>query len=202
MPDPAPFAHPSPMTSHDLAESAHLRIRPTMLSDLDFVVSVEHDARNLTFIAPWERIQHEGAIRFPDSRHFIVEGGDAWEQVGFVILQGCRNPNRSVELKRIVLQTPGRGLGRACVRLLKQLAFRDLHAHRFWLDVRSLNVRALRLYAGEGFVEEGRLRESVRLTGVDSPEGWDSLVVMSMLDREYQARVDSGLETPFSGHAA
>ncbi|MFL6698505.1 MAG: GNAT family N-acetyltransferase [Vitreoscilla sp.] len=180
-----------------IAESAHLRIRPTMLSDLDFVVSVEQDARNLPFITPWERTQHEGAIRFPDSRHFIVEAGDEWEHVGFVILQGCRNPTRSVELKRIVLQMQGRGLGRACVRLLKQLAFRDLHAHRFWLDVTSQNSRALRLYAGEGFVEEGRLRETVRL-GADDSEGWDSLVVMSMLDREYQTRVEAGLEISFA----
>jgi RimJ/RimL family protein N-acetyltransferase len=189
------------MSTPALAESAHLRIRPTMLSDLDFVVAVEQDARNTPFITPWERTQHEGAIRFPDSRHFIVEAGDDWQHVGFVILQGCRNPSRSVELKRIALQTQGRGLGRACVRLLKQLAFRDLHAHRFWLDVMSLNARAMGLYASEGFVEEGRLREVVRL-GVDPTSGWDSLVVMSLLDREYRGRVDAGLETPFSGHVA
>jgi RimJ/RimL family protein N-acetyltransferase len=187
------------MLPRDIAESAHLRIRPTMLSDLDFVVSVEQDARNLPFIAPWERTQHEGAIRFPDSRHFIVEAGDDWAPVGYVILQGCRNPNRSVELKRIALKTHGRGLGRACLRVLKQLVFRDLHAHRFWLDVMSLNTRALRLYEGEGFIEEGRLRESVRL-GPDDAAGWDSLVVMSMLDREYRARVGAALEVPFSGH--
>jgi diamine N-acetyltransferase len=189
------------MPNPDIAESAHLRIRPTMLSDLDFVVSVEQDARNRVFITPWDRTQHEGAIRFPDSRHFIVEAGDDWAQVGFVILQGCRNPNRSVELKRIVLQTHGRGLGRACVRILKQLAFRDLHAHRFWLDVKSLNARALRLYASEGFVEEGRLRECLRV-GADETAGWESLVVMSVLEREYLARVEAGLETPLSGASA
>jgi len=160
------------------------RLRPTMLSDLDWVVSVEHDGANRPFITPWERTQHEGAIRFPDSRHFIVEAGPAWQRAGFVILQGCRNPQRSVELKRIVLQPEdqGQGLGRACVRLLEQMAFRDLKAHRFWLDVKSLNTRALALYASEGFVEEGRLRESVRVD-----DGWDSLIVMSMLDREYEA---------------
>jgi len=174
-------------------ERAHLRIRPTMLSDLDFVVSVEQDAHNLPFITPWERTQHEGAIRFPDSRHFIVEAGTDSERVGFVILQGCRNPHRSVELKRIVLQAKGHGLGRACVRRLKRMAFADLAAHRFWLDVKSLNTRALHLYEREGFVEEGCLRESVRL-GPAGADGYDSLVVMSMLDREYQARVALGLE--------
>jgi len=159
-----------------------VRLRPTMLSDLDFVISVEHDEGNRPFITPWDRTQHEGAIRFPDFRHFIVEAGPDYASIGFVILQGCRNPHRSVELKRIVLQRKGEGLGRACVRLLAQMAFRDLGAHRFWLDVKSLNVRAQALYRSEGFVEEGRLRDSVRTT-----DGYDSLIVMSMLESEYEA---------------
>jgi RimJ/RimL family protein N-acetyltransferase len=174
---------------------ARVHLRPTLLSDLDFVISVETDARNLPFITPWERTQHEGAVRFPDFRHFVVEAGPGFEPAGFVILQGCRNPHKSVELKRIVLQPKGQGYGRACVRQLKAMAFRDLKAHRFWLDVKSLNTRALSLYASEGFVEEGRLRESVRVT-TDGADGYDSLVVMSLLDREYQARVALGLEAP------
>jgi RimJ/RimL family protein N-acetyltransferase len=160
-----------------------------MLSDLDFVITVETDAHNLPFITPWERPQHEGAVRFPDFRHFIIEAGADYVATGFVILQGCRNPHKSIELKRVVLQDKGRGLGRACVRLLKLMAFRDLKAHRFWLDVKTLNTRAFALYQREGFVEEGRLRESVR-----AGEGYDSLIVMSMLDREYEARVALGLE--------
>ncbi len=180
------------MTAVDAATGDRVRLRPTMLSDLDWVVSLETDPANLPFITPWERTQHEGALRFPDSRHFVVEAGADYERAGFVILQGCRNPNRSVELKRVVLQRPGQGLGRACLRLLKQMAFRDLKAHRFWFDVKSLNRRAQALYASEGFVEEGRLRESVRAP--HEPGGYDSLVVMSMLDREYDARVDAGLE--------
>jgi diamine N-acetyltransferase len=182
-----------------------LRLRPTMLSDLDFVGSVETDPRNLPFITPWERTQHEGAVRFPDFRHFIVEaaaaaGGDL-ERAGFVILQGCRNPHGSVELKRIVLQPKGLGHGRAAVRLLKRMAFNDLHAHRFWLDVKALNARAQGLYQSEGFVEEGRLREAVRVTVESATDGrrsagFDTLIVMSLLDREYHARVALGLEAP------
>ena len=176
-----------------MAGTAPLRLRPTMLSDLDFVIGVENDQRNLPFITPWDRTQHEGAVRIPDFRHFIVEAGAEDSRDGFVILQGCRNPHRSVELKRVVLQSKGQGLGRECVRLLKRMAFRDLHAHRFWLDVKQLNTRALALYASEGFVEEGRLRESVRISS-DTADGYDSLVVMSLLDREYQARQALGLE--------
>ncbi len=174
-----------------------LRLRPTMLSDLDFVGSVEDDPANRPFITPWERVQHEGAVRFPDFRHFIVEAGPGYPSAGFVILQGCRNPHGSVELKRLVLQarSHGQGHGRACVRLLADMAFRDLGAHRFWLDVKSENVRALALYRGEGFVEEGRLRESVR-----SGHGFDSLIVMSMLASEHEALVEAR-RSPIAGAA-
>lgn len=179
------------MTPAATAAVLQMRLRPTMLSDLDFVLGVERDAGNLPFITPWERTQHEGAVRFPDFRHFIVETGPGTQAAGFVILQGCRNPHGAVELKRIVLQPKGQGVGRACVRLLKRMAFRDLHAHRFWLDVKSRNERAQALYASEGFVVEGTLREAVRIEG-----GYDSLVVMAMLADEFAARREAGLELP------
>jgi diamine N-acetyltransferase len=163
-------------TGSTSAPPARLALRPTMLSDLEFVVAVETDAANLPFITPWDRTQHEGAVRFPDFRHFIVEAGPDFTRAGFVILQG-------------------HGLGRATVRELKRLAFRDLQAHRFWLDVKLLNERAFALYKSEGFVEEGRLRESVRLDSRGA-DGYDSLIVMSLLDREYQARLALGLELP------
>jgi diamine N-acetyltransferase len=164
--------------------SPSIRLRPTMLSDLDFVISVEQDPANRPFITPWDRTQHEGAIRFPDFRHFIVEVGSGYPSAGFVILQGCRNPHKSIELKRMVLlpACQGQGAGRACIRVLAQMVFRDLGAHRFWLDVKGLNTRAQALYRSEGFVEEGRLRESVKTS-----DGYDALVVMSMLAQEHAA---------------
>src|SRR5947208_2533927 len=130
-------------------EPAHaLRLRPTMQSDLQFVLSVEQHPANRPFITPWDRTQHEGAIRFPDFRHFIVEAGPGYPSAGFVILQGCRNPHGSIELKRMVLspEVQGRGFGRLAIRLLVRMAFRDLGAHRFWLDVKSRNVRAQAFY--------------------------------------------------------
>ena len=166
-----------------------LRERETLIDDLDYVITVENDPVNRPSITPWERTQHEAAVRFPDFRHFIVEAGDALEPVGFVILVGCRSPHKSIELKRMVIQSKGQGLGRACLRLLKKIAFEDLRAHRFWLDVKTHNVRAKALYDKEGFVEEGRLRECVR-----TDDGYESLVVMSLLESEYATRCGAGLE--------
>ena len=166
-----------------------VRLRPTMQSDIEFVLSLEQDPENLPFITPWERTQHEAAIRFPDFRHFIVEAGPDLDAAGFVILIGCRSQNQSLELKRMVVRTKGQGTGRATLRVVKKVAFDDLGAHRLWLDVKRRNERAQALYASEGFVVEGVLRESVRIAG-----GFESMVVMSMLQGEFVQRRKDALE--------
>ena len=168
-----------------------VRLRPTMQSDLEYVLSLEHDPVNLPYITPWERTQHEAAIRFPDFRHFIIEGGAALESAGFLILIGCRSRHQSLELKRMVVQHQGAGLGRAALRVAKKVAFDELGAHRLWLDVKTHNLRARALYDGEGFVVEGLLRESVR-----TDRGFESLTVMSMLQSEFSQRRGLALEVP------
>ena len=168
---------------------ARVRLRPTMSSDIEFVLSLERDPANLPFITPWERTQHEAAIRFPDFRHFIIEGGASFQAVGFAILIGCKSPNQSLELKRMVVQNKGAGFGRAALREVKKVAFDDLHAHRLWLDVKTANTRAKALYDSEGFVVEGVLREAVR-----TDAGFASLVVMSMLKPEFARRREQALE--------
>ncbi len=180
----ANFAASSPART-----SARVRLRPTMSSDLGFVVSLESDPVNLPFITPWERTQHEAAIRFPDFRHFIIEGGADLDAVGFLILIGCRSQHQSLELKRMVVNSKGAGYGRAALRVAKKVAFDDLGAHRLWLDLKAGNSRAHVLYDSEGFVEEGRLREAVKVGA-----GFESLVVMSMLRAEFAGRRSLGLE--------
>ena len=166
-----------------------VRLRPTMQSDLEFVLSLEQDPDNLPTITPWERMQHEAAIRFPDFRHFILEGGPGLDAAGFVILIGCKSQHQSLELKRMVVRHKGQGLGRAALRMVKKVAFGDLKAHRLWLDVKQRNTRGKALYDSEGFIVEGTLREAVRVA-----DGFESMIVMSMLAAEYAQRRAQGLE--------
>lgn len=170
-------------------QPARVRLRPTMQSDLDYVLSLERDPENLPYITPWEKIQHEAAIRFPDFRHFIIEAGPELERGGFLILIGCRNQHQAIELKRMVVQNKHQGVGRAALRVVKKIAFDDLGAHRFWLDIKKRNTRAQALYVSEGFVFEGELREAVKVH-----DGYDSLVVMSMLQEEYARRRKTAME--------
>jgi diamine N-acetyltransferase len=168
---------------------ARVRLRPTMQSDLDYVLTLERDPENLPYITPWEKIQHEAAIRFPDFRHFIIETGPALERGGFLILIGCRNQHQSIELKRMVVQTKHQGFGRSALREVKKIAFDDLGAHRFWLDIKKRNTRAQALYVSEGFVFEGELRQAVKVS-----DGYDSLIVMAMLQEEYAGRRQRAVE--------
>lgn len=170
-------------------QAPRVRLRPTMQSDLDFVLSLERDPQNRPYITPWERTQHEAAIRFPDFRHFLIEGGPGLEAAGFLILIGCRSPHHSLELKRMVVQNKGCGMGRAALRVLKKVAFDDLAAHRLWLDVKKGNDRAQTFYRSEGFVLEGTLREAIR-----SGDGYESLQLLSMLAPEFQSRRRESLE--------
>jgi diamine N-acetyltransferase len=179
----------TPSPAETRTDPARVRLRPTMQSDLDFVLSLEQDPENLPFITPWERMQHEAAIRFPDFRHFVIETGAGVDRAGFLILIGCRNQHQCIELKRMVVQKKGRGCGHAAVRHAKRLAFDDLGAHRFWLDIKKRNLRAQELFAKEGFIREGELREAVRVH-----DGFDSLIVMSMLASEYAQRRAAGQE--------
>jgi diamine N-acetyltransferase len=170
---------------------ARVRLRPTMQSDLDYVLTLERDPENLPYITPWEKIQHEAAIRFPDFRHFIIETGPELERGGFLILIGCRNQHQSIELKRMVVQTKHQGFGRSALREVKKIAFDDLGAHRFWLDIKKRNTRAQALYVSEGFVFEGELRQAVKVS-----DGYDSLIVMAMLQEEYAGRRERAMEVP------
>ena len=181
-PTAAPHVRPQPQ----------IRLRPTLQADLDYVLALEHDPQNLPFITPWEQVQHEAAIRFPDFRHYIIESGDSLQPSGFVIFLGCKNRHQSVELKRMVVQHKSSGIGRAALRMAKKTAFDDLGAHRFWLDVKQSNTRAQGFYTSEGFTVEGVLRESVKLES----GFFDSLVLMSMLRHDFDGRRSRGLELP------
>jgi RimJ/RimL family protein N-acetyltransferase len=158
-------------------------LRPTTEGDLDFVVSAERAAENAPYIRHWPLEQHRAALRDPDIAHRIVEVSGPWpEDGGYLILLGLTNPHLGIEFKRLVITCKGAGLGRAAVRAVKRWAFLTHGAHRLWLEVKTLNARAHRLYASEGFREEGTLRDVIR-----AADGWESLIVMSMLAPEYHA---------------
>jgi diamine N-acetyltransferase len=156
-------------------------VRSTLEDDLDFVLGAERSAENRPFVTIWAREQHLAAITSEDLSHLIIEKTSDGSRVGYIILAGLADANHSIEFRRIVVTEKGKGIGKEALHLVIRLAFEELKAHRLWLDVKEHNLRAQHVYESAGFVREGVLRECIKAEG-----GFESLVVMSMLRREYQ----------------
>ena len=154
-----------------------LRLRPAELGDIDFILALEAEDDASQWIRRWSRARHEQALGEPDEATLIVEAGS--QRLGFVLLGGLTSEVHSIELRRIVVRPRGEGLGRRTLRLILDLAFDQLGAHRVSLDLKVENDRARRAYEAVGFVHEGVLREAAPGIGRYEP-----LIVMSMLEHQ------------------
>jgi len=158
----------------------NIRLKPTVENDLDFILQAENHQDNRAFISQWTKQQHLESLSNDDIAHFIIERTTDNYSVGYTIIKGLADQNQSIELKRIVIIDKGKGYGREALRLIKKFAFEELSAHRLQLDVKEHNLRAKNLYQSEGFVVEGCLRECIKTS-----DKWESLILMSMLIKEY-----------------
>jgi len=156
-------------------------LRHTLESDLHFVVDLEHADENSSYIIAWTFSQHKQALSNRDLLHLIIERKSDDKPLGYIILAGLKQPHQSIEFRRIVIADKGKGYGKEALHLIKKMVFMELDAHRFWLDVKDHNSRARHIYESEGFIVEGILRECLKSGGK-----FESLVVFSMLQNEYQ----------------
>lgn len=155
-------------------------LRPSLTSDLPFVLAAERQANDLAYVGRWSEDQHQAAINSADKAHFVIVRLADKVRVGYAILEGLTDANHSILLRRIVVTQTGQGYGRAALRQLKQVVFETYHAHRFWLDVKEFNPRARYLYESEGFVLEGCLRDALK-----TKTGYHSKYIMALLQPEY-----------------
>lgn len=168
-------------------QTGRILARATLESDLDWVLAAEQVPENAFGITPWSRDDHRDAVRSPDGSHWMLEASTDSRTIGYLIFRGLTSPERSIELKRIVVSEKRQGYGREAMQIAKRLAFELFGAHRLWLDVFTDNEGAWQLYESDGFKREGILRECW-LDG----ERYRSLVILSMLEPEYRARLASG----------
>ncbi len=146
------------------------------------IVAIEQNPAYRSYIGTWSADEHHRAMENPDNEYFVAQDGTGAVE-GFAILQGARNEHRNLHLKRIAVRTANRGVGRMLLEHVMSRAFVHHRAHRLWLDVFDTNARARRVYEAYGFREEGVMREAVLRDGE-----YHTLVLMSLLDREYSAR--------------
>ena len=154
-------------------------LRPARIHDLPEILALESSPGASPFVGQWSEERHRATLASADARYFVADA-DSDGLAAYVILRGFAESSGSVELKRIVVGSPGQGMGRRLLNELVRIVFEEHHAHRFFLDVFEDNQRARHLYESVGFRCEGTMREAASRDGV-----WFNLVLMSMLADEY-----------------
>ncbi|TAE21626.1 MAG: N-acetyltransferase [Candidatus Kapaibacterium sp.] len=163
-----------------ILENSQLGITETLASDIERICDIEKQHENNQFITPYSKDRHLQVLNGKDEQHLSVWDKESNELIGFIILAGLENSNLSLEFRRIVIQSKGKGLGRQCLQLVKRYCFENLRFHRLWLDVFEDNSRAIHLYKSEQFVEEGKLRDVIK-----QGDRFRTLIVLSILENEF-----------------
>ncbi len=155
-------------------------LRLATLADIPAIIAIERTPMAREFVGQWSEQRHRATLAGGDARYYVSE--TEWGEVqAYAILRGINEDSRAIELKRIVAAVPERGLGRSILKELMRIAFRELGAHRLFLDVYEDNARARHLYESLGFQYEGILREAAHRDG-----HWCNLRLMSVLESEYR----------------
>ncbi len=155
-------------------------LHPAVSADIPRIVALERTPGARQFVGQWTEERHRTALAGADARYWVAGSGPDDLQA-YVILRGLSEESGAIELKRIVVANPERGLGRRILAEVIQIAFEDFHAHRLFLDVYEDNVRARHIYESLGFVYEGTMRDAAR-----RGETYCDLRLMSMLESEYR----------------
>jgi diamine N-acetyltransferase len=154
-------------------------LRPADVRDIPVIAALERIPDFRGFVGQWSEERHARTLANGDARYFVSDS-ESGAVRAFAILRGIEEASRSIELKRMVVATPGLGLGRRLLNQLMRIVFEEFRAHRMFLDVYEDNARARHLHESLGFVYEGIMREAGERGGE-----FISLHLMSILAREY-----------------
>lgn len=160
-------------------DSSAMFLRLATLDDIPAILALERTPMAREFVGQWTEDRHRATLAGGDARYFVSE--TEWSEVqAYAILRGINENSGAIELKRIVVAVPERGLGRRMLKELMRIAFSELGAHRLFLDVYEDNARARHLYESLGFQYEGLMRDAAR-----RDDSWCNLCLMSILESEY-----------------
>lgn len=168
-------------------ETTNLLLKPATQGVISDIVEIEKRLKSEGFFGGDSEDKHLTYLDNPDVAYWIITTKRN-QLIGYIILQGLRKTARhgSVELKRMALTETNQGFGGEVMDMIKKIVFDHFEAHRLWLDVYAHNERAVHVYKRSGFIVEGTLRECIRKN-----DEFISLVIMSILEAEYRASLES-----------
>ena len=164
-----------------IKKSKIIQIRETNRNEIDYVRKIESAPSNRENVFQWSKDKHVEIIEGKDTLHLIIETNTG-EKVGYAIVAGLASNNKSIELRRVVIDMKNQGYGTEFLKLMKEYTFEDLQFHKIWLDFFDTNSRVESLYKRNGFKREGVLRDKYYYNNE-----YITMVVMSILEDEYYA---------------
>ncbi len=164
----------------NIKRSNKIQIRETEISDIDYVRTLENAPANRENVFQWSKEQHIEIIEGKDTLHLIIED-QSGQKVGYAIIAGLESKNKSIELRRVVIDKKNKGYGTEFLKLMKEYTFKDLEFHKLWLDFFDTNTRVETLYKRNGFKIDGVLRDKYYYGN-----RYISIVIMSILETEYK----------------
>jgi len=150
-----------------------VRIRPATPEDAEALAQAEHDTaaaqEGLLAARPGEipAEAFRAKIEALTGRGLYVVAEEDGRPVGHLLLDpmGLASVRHVVQLTIVVHPGhTGRGLGRALMEHAIEWARNTAGVEKIELRVRATNPRALALYASLGFVEEGRMKDRIKLS--------------------------------------
>lgn len=160
-----------------------LTLRLAAMEDIPFIMATERQPGFEHFVGRWT-VEAHGETQANPANGYLIGMDEAGERQGFAILRDIYNAEGNVYLQRIAVAEPGRGFGSLLLDRVADWVFENTEAFRFWLHMAATNDRAAHVYAGAGFVTEGRLRLAHVIPGV----GRCDALLLSMLRQEWLKR--------------
>lgn len=171
-----------------------ISLRALSLEDTDNIVrwrnlpSVKKNLYSQAELKPEQHIAYfENVVKNGKCAQFIivVEDDGISTDIGTIFIKNIDKSNNSGEYGIFIGEESARGKGYAKIateQILK-FGFESLGLHRIYLTVMSDNIPAIKTYENSGFVREGVMRDEYRRF-----DGYVDIVMMSILEQEWEAR--------------
>ncbi|MGF1528288.1 MAG: GNAT family N-acetyltransferase [Candidatus Competibacterales bacterium] len=116
--------------------------------DLPAILALERQDDTREFIVPNTLEDHHQRFQDPAVTYLKVWVADQWVGFAILVLDG---DGVSVELARVIIAKPRRGVGQRAIAALEDYCRTTLGRRRLWLDVFVHNPRARHVYEKLGY---------------------------------------------------
>jgi RimJ/RimL family protein N-acetyltransferase len=160
-------------------------LRRAGAADIPAIMEIERQPGYDLLVGRWDAVQHAFNISRPGIL-YLVHDQPAAGPVAFAALSGLGQADGEVLINRMMVRTPGQGVGTSVLRAVMQIAFDGAPTRRLWLRVLPDNLRARHVYRSQGFCDERMLPNAGTL-----PDGRRvDLLLMSVEWEAWQERQD------------